>query len=86
MMDSSLIGKVEKAHRYAQERDRFRFLNFQVVVRGDNGEYVVSYDHGTWSCNSEYFKAHGFDSHTMAVEQLLGEMLIEHQKVMEKQE
>ena len=76
MMDSSHIGKVEKAHRYAQERDRFKFLNFQVVVRGDNGEYVVTYDHGKWDCNSEYFKVHGFDSHTMAVEQLLGEMLI----------
>jgi hypothetical protein len=40
MMDSSMIGKVEKAHRYAQERDRFQFLTFQVMVRGDNGEYL----------------------------------------------
>lgn len=81
MHDSSMIGKVEKAHRYAQERDRFTFLNFQVVVRGDNGEYLVTYDHGKWDCNSEYFKNHGFDSHTMAVEHLLGEMLAKSEKV-----
>jgi hypothetical protein len=77
MSDSSLIGKVEKAHRYAADRSRFTFLNFQVVVRGDNGDHVVSYDHGQWSCNSDYFKHHGYDSHTMAVEKLLEGMLEE---------
>ena len=78
MMDSSMIGKVEKAHRYAAERNRFEFLTFSVIVKGDNGEYLVTYDHGQWSCNSEYFAKHGFDSHTMAVEKLLEGML--HQK------
>ena len=77
MLDSSMIGKVEKAHRYAQEHDRFVFLNFQVMVRGDNGEYLVTYDHGKWECNSEYFRNHGFDSHTMAVERLLDGMLVQ---------
>ncbi len=80
MMDSSYIGKVEKAHRYSEEKDRFTFLNLQVVVRGDNGEYIVTFDHGQWHCNSEYFKNHGFDSHTMAVEKLLGDMLYKGDK------
>ncbi len=75
MMDSSHIGKREKARRYAQERDRFKFLNFQVAVHGDNGDYLVTYDHGKWHCNSEYFQKHGYDSHTMAVEELLSDML-----------
>jgi hypothetical protein len=75
MMDSSMIGKVEKAHRYAKEHERFEFLTFSVMVKGDNGEYLVTYDHGQWSCNSEYFAKHGFDSHTMAVEKLLEGML-----------
>ncbi len=79
MMDSSMIGKVEKAHRYAKEPERFEFLTFTVMVRGDNGEYLVTYDHGQWSCNSEYFAKHGFDSHTMAVEQLLEGMLVKPQ-------
>ena len=34
MMDSSMIGKVEKAHRYAQEKERFEFLTFSVIVKG----------------------------------------------------
>ena len=80
MIDSSYIGKVEKAHRYAEEKERFTFLNLQVMVRGDNGEYVVTFDHGQWHCNYEYFKSHGFDSHKMAVEKLLGEMLFKGEK------
>jgi hypothetical protein len=76
-----MIGKIEKALRYAQERDRFQFLTFQVMVRGDNGEYLVTYDHGQWHCNSEYFQKHGVDSHTMAVERLLDGMLYQPEKV-----
>jgi hypothetical protein len=82
MMDSSMIGKIEKAVRYAQERDRFQFLTFQVMVRGDNGEYLLTYDHGQWHCNSEYFQKHGVDSHTMAVERLLEGMLYQPEKVV----
>ncbi len=80
MSDSSMIGKVEKARRYAHEKDRFTFLNFQVMVHGDNNDYLVTYDHGKWDCNSEYFKTHGVDSHTMAVEELLAGMLTEDHK------
>ena len=79
MMDSSMIGKVEKSHRYSEEHERFTFLTFQVMVRGDNGDHLETYDHGQWSCNSEYFKSHGVDSHTMAVERLLAGMLYEMQ-------
>ncbi len=31
-MDSGMIGKIEKAIRYAQERERFRFQKFTVEV------------------------------------------------------
>ena len=77
MADSGYIGKVEKAQRYATEPQRFKFLSFQVVVEGDNDNHLVTYDHGTWRCNSDYFKNHGYDSHTMAMERLLGGMLEE---------
>ena len=80
MTDSSMIGKVEKAHRYAEEKDRFEFLTFTVRVRGDNSEYLVTYDHGQWTCNNEYFDKHGRDSHTMAVERLLEGMLFAPEK------
>ncbi len=81
MMDSSVIGKIEKANRYAQEKERFEFLTFSMIVKGDNGEYLVTYDHGKWHCNSEYFQSHGFDSHTMAVEKLLDGMLTQPQPI-----
>jgi hypothetical protein len=54
---------------------------FSVIVKGDNGEYLVTYDHGQWSCNSEYFARHGYDSHTMAVEKLLDEMLHQPERI-----
>ena len=62
MMDSSMIGKIEKAHRYAAECNRFESLLCSVIIKVDNGEYLVPYDYGQWSCNSEYFAKHGFDS------------------------
>ena len=34
-MDSGMIGKIEKAIRYAQERDRFQFEQF--TVQGARG-------------------------------------------------
>jgi len=33
-MQSSLIGKIEKAKRYAQETDRISFSEFTVKFRG----------------------------------------------------
>ncbi len=35
-MQSSLIGKIEKAKRYAEEKDRITFTDFSVNFRGEN--------------------------------------------------
>ena len=35
-MRSSLIGKIEKAKRYAQEPERVTFSGFTAVFRGEN--------------------------------------------------
>lgn len=45
-MDYSMIGKIEKAKRYAQEKNRFEFHTFSVTVKGDNNSHVVNYDKG----------------------------------------
>ncbi|MBI3537978.1 MAG: hypothetical protein HY070_10520 [Chloroflexi bacterium] len=75
-MDSSLIGKIEKAKRYATEADRrVAFNQFTVTVQGDNNSYAVSFDHGRWACACHYFQTHGPCSHTMAMERILGAML-----------
>ncbi len=75
-MDSSMIGKIEKAKRYATEANRrVVFKQFSVSLEGDNNTYQVSFDAGRWSCGCNYFASHGLCSHTMAMERVLGSML-----------
>ena len=45
-MHSSLIGKVEKANRYARELDRITFDRLSLTFRGDNDTHHVSLDAG----------------------------------------
>jgi hypothetical protein len=72
---SSLISKIEKARRYAQERDRVTLLQFKATFRGEHSRHELSFDNGTWTCTCHFFASHGTCSHTMALEQMLGEML-----------
>lgn len=74
-MDSAMIGKIEKAKRYAQERERIKFNHFEVTFRGNHSTYTVSYDEGRWSCGCHFFATRGVCGHTMAMERILGEML-----------
>jgi hypothetical protein len=74
-MDSGMIGKIEKAIRYAQERDRFRFQSFTVEVRGTHNTHTVSFDDGKLVCTCEFYGTRGTCSHTIAIEKVLGEML-----------
>jgi hypothetical protein len=75
-MDSSMIGKIEKAKRYAAEADhRVVFKQFHVSLAGDNNTYEVTFDAGRWSCGCKYFASHGVCSHTMAMERVLGAKL-----------
>ena len=75
-MDSSMIGKIEKAKRYAAEaKKRVVFKQFAVSLSGDNNTWTVSFDNGKWSCGCHYFETHGLCQHTMAMEKVLGVML-----------
>ena len=74
-MDSGLIGKVEKAHQYAGERDRFTYSELTVHVRGDNDAHDVSLREGAWNCGCEYFAHHRVCAHSMAIERLLDGMV-----------
>jgi hypothetical protein len=76
-MQSSLIGKIEKAKRYAQEKDRVTFSELSVKFRGENDEYSVNYQDGKWRCPCRFFSQWGLCSHTMAMEHILKEMLPE---------
>ena len=76
-MQSSLIGKVEKAKRYAEEKDRISFTEFRVRFRGDNDSYITHFQDGKWSCSCPFFSIQGTCSHTMALQRVLSEMLPE---------
>ncbi|OGN99780.1 MAG: hypothetical protein A2Y90_01240 [Chloroflexi bacterium RBG_13_52_12] len=74
-MQSSLIGKIEKAKRYAQETDRVTFRELAVKFRGENSDYDVNFKDGKWRCTCSFFSKWGLCCHTMAMEQILVNML-----------
>ena len=76
-MQSSLIGKIEKAKRYAQEKERITFRELSVKFRGENDDYTVGYQDEKWHCSCHFFSNWGLCSHTMALEKILGDMLPE---------
>ena len=74
-MQSSLIGKIEKAKRYAQEPERVTFSELSVKFHGENNDYTVEYTEGKWHCSCGFFSSWGVCSHTMALEKILGDIL-----------
>jgi hypothetical protein len=75
-MDSGMISKIQKARRYAQERDRIVFDSFDVTFRGEHNMYQVAYRQGRWSCECGFFAHRGVCCHTMALERVLMGMLV----------
>ncbi len=75
-MNSSLIGKIEKAKRYAQEPERVTFSAFTASFRGDHDSHDLAFEDNRWHCTCSYFAGHRLCSHTMALERILGEMLV----------
>ncbi|MBL7061545.1 MAG: hypothetical protein ISS54_02260 [Dehalococcoidia bacterium] len=69
-MHSSLIGKVEKAKRYAQEPDRVTLSEFSADFRGEHSNYTVNYKDNRWHCTCQFFSQWKTCSHTMALQQL----------------
>lgn len=74
-MDYGMIGKIEKGKRYAQEKGRFHFQSFQVVMDGDNKNHLVRFENGDWNCDCDFFHSRGRCSHTIALETLLQGMI-----------
>jgi hypothetical protein len=76
-MNSSMIGKIEKAHRYAKEPERVRVHTFQATFKGSHDDYQVGLQDGQWSCTCHAFSSHtlGTCAHVMAVQELLSSML-----------
>jgi hypothetical protein len=74
-MDNGMIGKIEKAKRYAEQRERIRVESFRATFDGDNNPHSVEFNGGMWKCDCDFFLRRGVCSHTMALERILERML-----------
>jgi len=74
-MDYGMIGKIEKAKRYAAERERIVFTQLRATFDGDNNPHTVEFRDGSWHCDCDFFLSRGVCSHSMALERILEGML-----------
>ncbi len=74
-MNSSIIGKIDKARRYAEEKDRVAITSLKTTFQGDHNQYEVELDAGNWRCQCHFFNTRGVCSHIMAIQRMLEEML-----------
>ena len=74
-MYSSIIGKIEKAKRYAGEKNRVKLDTFVAQFQGEHGNYIVEYSAGSWSCACGFFTGHGTCSHSRALQRMLEGMI-----------
>ena len=76
-MDYALMRKIDKAKRYAEERDRIHFESLTVTFNGDNNPHTVHFQGGVWRCDCDFFQTRERCSHTIALEIILEGMIPE---------
>lgn len=76
-MHSDLIGKIEKARRYAQEPERVAIDELKARFHGGNNEHTISLSEGEWSCDCEFFRMRSTCAHVMAMQKMFNPMLSE---------
>lgn len=74
-MDYGMIGKIEKAKRYAEERHRVTFNAFRVTFSGHHDTYTITLDDHGWNCTCPGYQSHHICPHIMALEKLFRPML-----------
>jgi hypothetical protein len=80
-MDYGMIGKIEKAKRYAEERERIHFTQLTVTFDGENNPHTVQFANNKWQCDCDFFSTRGVCSHTMALERILEGMIPEPEEL-----
>lgn len=82
-MHSSLVSKIDKAHRYASEPERIELGQISATFHGSHDDYVVTLQDGAWGCSCHTASAQtlgGVCSHIMALQQVLDPMLTQSDK------
>ncbi len=70
-MDSGMIGKIQKAKRYAQERERFTLKTLVIAVDGTNNGHQVELKDENLTCTCDFYQSREYCSHTMAIEEIM---------------
>jgi hypothetical protein len=81
-MHSDLIGKIEKARRYAEEPERVGLDELKARFHGGNNEHTITLSNGRWSCDCEFFHLRRTCAHVMAMQKILNPMLSEDARQM----
>lgn len=81
-MNSSMIGKIEKARRYAEEPQRVKFQTFSVQFEGTHDTYTTTMEGDEFSCSCHFYDVQqmGTCCHIMAMQRILAQMLTEAQQ------
>ncbi|MEI7744831.1 MAG: hypothetical protein WCK58_13920 [Chloroflexota bacterium] len=79
-MQSTIVTKAEKAHRYAQEPDRLRISVIEATFEAGGGSHVLRLDGDRWTCDCEFAVAHGVCPHSEAASRMLDVHLVEAAK------
>lgn len=74
-MQSDMIGKIEKARRYAEEPERIEFFEINARFRGGNDDHIIAMKDGHWKCDCSFFQNWGTCAHVMAMQRVLHAML-----------
>jgi hypothetical protein len=74
-MQSDLIGKIEKARRYAEEPERIEFSELKATFQGGNSNHEIVLKEGHWHCDCSFFRSWGTCAHVMAIQKILNQML-----------
>lgn len=74
-MHSDLIGKIEKARRYAQEPERIALGELKASFRGGNNDHEITLSDGRWTCDCDFFRTWQTCAHVMALQKIFDPML-----------
>ena len=78
-----MIGKIEKARRYAGEPERIKFDELRATFHGGNSDHVIALKDGHWTCNCSFFHGWGTCAHVMAMQRILNPMLTDEARQAE---
>ena len=82
-MNSSFIGKIDKAKKYAEEKERVSINSFHATFEGNHNTYNVKFETGEWNCECLFFTTRAVCSHTMALQRILDDVLSDDEKPVE---